>query len=57
MRYFMDVLDAEFVEELHAGDVDEKGAIRERRDKLEAAYALGKQLVGKPNDKEATGKG
>lgn len=45
MRYFMDVLDAEFAEGLHAGDVDEKGAIRERPDMLEAAYALGKRLL------------
>jgi multimeric flavodoxin WrbA len=45
MRYFMDVLDAEFSEELHAGDVDEKGAIREHPDILEAAFALGMRLA------------
>ncbi len=50
MRYFLDTLDAEFAGELHVGDVDEKGAIRERPDMLEAAYALGKQLLGQPNN-------
>jgi len=45
MRYFMDVLDAEFAEELHAGDVDEKGAIREHPNLLEAAFALGRRLA------------
>ena len=45
MRYFMDVLDAEFAGELHAGDVDEKGAIREHPDLLEAAFALGMRLA------------
>jgi len=48
MRYFLDTLDAEFADELHVGDVDEKGAVRERPDMLEAAYALGKQLLGQP---------
>lgn len=50
MRYFLDTLDAEFAGELHVGDVDEKGAIRERPDMLEMAYALGKQLLGQPNN-------
>ena len=45
MRYFMDVLDAEFAGELHAGDVDEKGAIRQHPDLLEAAFALGIRLA------------
>jgi len=45
MRYFIDVLDAEFAEELHADDVDEKGAIREHPDLLEAAFALGMRLA------------
>jgi hypothetical protein len=45
MRYFMDVLDAEFAEELHAGDVDEKGAIREHPNLLEAAFTLGTRLA------------
>ncbi len=45
MRYFMDVLDAEFTEELHAGDVDEKGAIRGHSDILEAAFTLGMRLA------------
>jgi multimeric flavodoxin WrbA len=44
MRYFLDTLDAEFAGELHVGDVDEKGAVRERPDMLEAAYVLGKRL-------------
>jgi multimeric flavodoxin WrbA len=50
MRYFLDTLDAEFAGELHVGNVDEKGAVRERPDMLEAAYALGKQLLGQPNN-------
>jgi hypothetical protein len=50
MRYFLDTLDAEFASELHVGDIDEKGAVRERPDMLEAAYALGKQLLGQPNN-------
>ncbi len=45
MRYFLDTLDAEFAGELHVGDVDEKGAIRERPDMLKAAYALGEKLL------------
>jgi multimeric flavodoxin WrbA len=45
MRYFMDVLNAEFSEELHAGDVDEKEAIREYPDILEEAFALGMRLA------------
>jgi multimeric flavodoxin WrbA len=50
MRYFLDTLDAEFAGELHVGDVDEKGAVREHPDMLEAAYTLGKQLLGQPNN-------
>ena len=50
MRYFLDTLDAEFAGELHVGNVDEKGAVRQRPDMLEAAYALGKQLLGQPNN-------
>jgi len=49
MRYLLDTLDAEFADELHVGYVDEKGAVREHPDMLEAAYALGKQL-GQPNN-------
>jgi multimeric flavodoxin WrbA len=45
MRYFMDVLDAEFARELHAGDVEEKGAIQEHPDILEAAFTLGMRLA------------
>jgi multimeric flavodoxin WrbA len=54
MRYLLDTLDAEFAGELHVGYVDEKGAIREHPDMLEAAYALGKQLLDSPTTKEAT---
>jgi multimeric flavodoxin WrbA len=56
MRYLLDVLDAEPAGELHVGNVDGKGAIRKRPDMLEAAYALGKQLLGKPNSKGVTGR-
>lgn len=51
MRYFLDTLDAEFSGELHVGDVDEKGAVRQRPDMLKAAFALGKQLLSQPNKK------
>jgi multimeric flavodoxin WrbA len=54
MRYWLDTLDAEFAGELHVGYVDEKGAIREHPDMLEAAYALGKQLLDSSTTKEAT---
>ena len=57
MRYFLDVLDAEFADELPVGYVDEKGAIREHPDMLEAAYALGKQLLDSQTTKEATEEG
>jgi multimeric flavodoxin WrbA len=50
MRYFLDTLDAEFAGELHVGNVDEKGAVRDHPDMLEAAYVLGKQLLGQPNN-------
>ena len=50
----LDTLDAEFAGELHVGYVDEKGAVRERSDMLEAAYALGKQLLGSQTTEEET---
>lgn len=56
MRYFLDVLDAEFADKLHVGYLEEKGAIREHPDMLEAAYALGKRLLDSQTIKEATGK-
>jgi multimeric flavodoxin WrbA len=54
MRYLLDTLDAEFAGELHVGYVDEKGAVRERSDMLEAAYVLGKQLLGSQTTEEET---
>lgn len=53
MRYLLDVLDAEFADELHVGYVDEKEAIRQHPDMLEAAYVLGKKLLDNQT-KEAT---
>jgi multimeric flavodoxin WrbA len=51
MRYFLDTLDAEFADELHVGKVDERGAVRQHPDMLDAAYALGKRLVEQQDGK------
>jgi multimeric flavodoxin WrbA len=52
MRYFLDTLDAEFAGELHVGYLEERGAIREYPDKLEAAYTLGKELLDNPKRRQ-----
>jgi multimeric flavodoxin WrbA len=45
MRYFFDAIDVVYSDELLVRGVDEKGAIRGRRETLEEAYALGARLV------------
>jgi multimeric flavodoxin WrbA len=45
MRYFFDAIDVVYSDELLVRGVDEKGAIRERPETLEEAYALGSRLV------------
>ncbi len=51
MRYFLDSLQAELVDALTINNVDEKGAILDRPEKLKRARALGKKLVNLPIDK------
>lgn len=45
MRYFFDAIDVVYSDELLVRGADEKGAIRERPEALEEAYALGVRLV------------
>ncbi len=45
MRYFLDAIDMAYSDELLVRGVDQKGAIREHPEALEAAYALGSRLV------------
>ncbi|HYA02317.1 MAG TPA: flavodoxin family protein [Syntrophobacteria bacterium] len=50
MRYVLDAIDVAYSDELLIRGVDEKGAIRERREALDAAYALGSRLVAGEKD-------
>ena len=45
MRYFFDAIDVVYSDELLVRGADEKGAIRERLETLQEAYALGARLV------------
>jgi len=45
MRYFFDAIDVVYTDELLVRGADEKGAIRERPEALDEAYALGARLV------------
>jgi multimeric flavodoxin WrbA len=45
MKYFFDAIDVVYSDELLVRGVDEKGAIRERPETLDEAYALGARLV------------
>jgi multimeric flavodoxin WrbA len=55
MRYFLDAIDMAYSDELLIRGVDEKGAIREHPETLEAAYALGSRLVVQIEPREREG--
>jgi multimeric flavodoxin WrbA len=54
MKYFLDAIDVAYSDELLIRGVDEKGAIREHREALDAAYALGSRLVAR--EKNSSGR-